>query len=138
MIGKGAALLLAVFILVFLVFAVTGEEEQKIDINWEEALELMEKKSEDDKLVLLDVRTPEEYQAGHIEGALNLDYYSPDFQEALKELDPEKTFIVYCRSGNRSATAVAQMNELGLHQAYNLLGGIIAWQEAGLPLISPE
>ncbi len=138
MIGKSAALLLVVFMLVFLVFSVTGEEEEKTDINWEEALELMEKKSEVEKLVLLDVRTSEEYQAGYIEGALNLDYYSPDFQEALQELDLQKTFIVYCRSGNRSATAVAQMEELGFHQAYNLLGGIIAWQEAGLPLISSE
>lgn len=138
MIGKAGALFLALFILVFLVFAVTGEEELETDINWEEALELIEKKSEDDQLVLLDVRTPEEYQAGYIEGALNLDYYSPDFQESLKELDPEKTFIVYCRSGNRSATAVAQMKELGVNQSYNLLGGIIAWQEAGLSLITPE
>jgi rhodanese-related sulfurtransferase len=64
--------------------------------------------------VVIDVRTPEEYDAGHIEGAQLLDIQSASFAAGVEQLDPEQTYVVYCRSGNRSATATDQMEAAGL------------------------
>ena len=81
--------------------------------------------------VLVDVRTPEEYAEGHLPGAVNLDVQSPEFPARIAELDPETTYAVYCRSGSRSAAALAMMRQAGIAQTYHLGGGIGAWQEAG-------
>jgi phage shock protein E len=63
---------------------------------------------------VIDVRTPEEFAAGHVEGALLIDVSAPDFAARIAELDPEGRYLVYCRSGNRSAQAVAAMRDTGL------------------------
>ncbi len=63
--------------------------------------------------VILDVRTPEEYAEGHLEGAELLDFNSGEFSAALPSLDPDAAYFVYCRSGNRSGQAVAMMKEAG-------------------------
>jgi phage shock protein E len=63
---------------------------------------------------VIDVRTPEEFADGHVEGALLIDISAPDFAERVAELDPEGEYLVYCRSGNRSAQAVAAMRDTGL------------------------
>jgi phage shock protein E len=80
---------------------------------------------------VLDVRTPGEFAAGHLPGAVNVDVSAPDFLARLATLDPSAPYAVYCRSGNRSAAALAQMREAGFTAAYHLGGGITAWQEAG-------
>ncbi len=87
--------------------------------------------------VILDVRTPEEYAAGHIAGAVNVcvTCTSPAFSEALIGLDKNATYLVYCHSGNRSATAVSIMSGQGFTKLYELAGGTIAWQAAGLGLV---
>jgi len=85
-------------------------------------------------LVILDIRTPEEYIAGHIAGAVNIDYYEPDFADRLRELDPTVPYVMYCNSGNRSANALPLMDQIGFKQVYELEGGIVAWYQAGLPL----
>ncbi len=76
--------------------------------------------------VLLDVRTPEEFAAGHIEGSLNIDIFNPNFRDLIDALDNTKEYFVYCRSGNRSGQACMLMSELGL-KSNNLMGGIGAW-----------
>jgi phage shock protein E len=63
---------------------------------------------------VIDVRTPEEFAAGHVEGALLIDVSTPDFAARIAALDPEGEYLVYCRSGNRSAQAVATMRDTGL------------------------
>jgi phage shock protein E len=85
-------------------------------------------------VVLIDVRTPQEYADGHIDGARNIDLNSPDFTAQIAELDPTVTYAVYCRSGNRSATATAYMLQQGFAPPYELGGGIVAWESAGLPV----
>lgn len=62
---------------------------------------------------VIDVRTPEEFAAGHLDGAVNLDLSDPDFADRVAALDPSAGYSVYCRTGNRSATAVALMVEQG-------------------------
>ena len=83
--------------------------------------------------LLLDVRTPAEFAEGHIPGALNLDYRSPSFAGELEKLDKSKTYIVYCRAGNRSANARAVMERMGFINVYNLFGGFLEWEKEGQP-----
>lgn len=83
---------------------------------------------------LLDVRTPQEYAEGHIDGALNINVQSDDFQQiAEKELSKDSTILVYCRSGRRSMDAAEILTRLG-YKVINLKGGIIEWKEDGLPV----
>ena len=63
---------------------------------------------------VIDVRTPEEYAEGHVEGATNIDVQATDFDDRVAELDRDTTYVVYCRSGNRSAAAAERMREAGL------------------------
>jgi rhodanese-related sulfurtransferase len=87
-------------------------------------------------IVTIDVRTPEEFSAGHIEGAVNYNVEGPDFAAQLASLDPAATYAVYCRSGNRSQVAVAAMSGAGINHIYELESGIVGWEEAGLPVVS--
>lgn len=79
------------------------------------------------KLVLIDVRTPEEFANGKIEGAINIDVQSPDFVEQLNVLDKDMEYGVYCARGRRSAIAADQMKKLGFTKIYDLEGGYNAW-----------
>ena len=79
--------------------------------------------------VIVDVRTPEEYEAGFIEKAHLLDIREPQqFMDGLERLDPSKTYFIYCRSGARSAQACQIFKQQGIADCYNLLGGILEWQ----------
>lgn len=85
-----------------------------------------------DSVLLLDVRTPQEYAEGHIDGALNINIQSDDFrQRAEKELSKDSTILIYCRSGRRSMEAAEILTELG-YTVVNLKGGIIEWKGDGL------
>lgn len=87
-------------------------------------------------LVILDVRTPDEFAEAHIEGALLIDFYDADFASQLAELDPDVPYLVYCRSGNRSGQAAALMEELGFRDVIDIDGGILSWSQANLPTVS--
>ncbi|MBT8302139.1 MAG: rhodanese-like domain-containing protein [Maribacter sp.] len=83
----------------------------------------------DDNSFILDVRTPLEVSEGYIPKASNLDIYlGQQFLAELEKLDKSKSYYVYCRSGNRSRQACAIMNSVGFKNAYNLEGGMMAWQ----------
>ena len=83
-------------------------------------------------LVVLDIRTPEEFASGHLANAINIDYYADDFESKLAELDLEVPYVMYCNSGNRSSNALPVMDSLGFAEVYELDGGIQAWYSAGL------
>ncbi len=87
-----------------------------------------------DGLVILDIRTPEEFAAGHLAGAINIDYYASDFESKLGALDLEQPYVMYCNSGNRSANALPLMDSIGFREVYELDGGIQAWYSAGQPI----
>ncbi len=82
---------------------------------------------------LIDVRTPEEYEAGHVGGAPLMNFYDDNFAAQLKTLDKNKPVLVYCKSGGRSGKAMDLMNEMGFTEVYNLDGGYNAWVDAGKP-----
>lgn len=79
--------------------------------------------------VLVDVRTPTEYQSGHLKGAINLDEEDAGFSAAVSHLDMSKTYFLYCRSGHRSALAAATMRAAGFAHLYELQGGVTAAPE---------
>ncbi len=81
--------------------------------------------------VVLDVRTPAEFAEGHLAGAINLDVNAADFRAKLGGLAKDIPYAVYCRSGNRSGTALTIMKSLGFTSTYHLGGGIQAWTAAG-------
>jgi rhodanese-related sulfurtransferase len=89
-------------------------------------------------LVILDVRTPKEFDQGHIPKAINIDFYSPAFRKDLGRLDKKKSYLVYCRSGNRSMQAVKIMKELGFRNAASMTGGIMKWENEGLRTVTTE
>ena len=101
----------------------------------EEAFVLMEDYRYDDNFVIMDVRTPEEYADGHIEKAINLDYYSETFEDELNQLDKDNIYLIYCRTGGRSGLALDIMAELSFREVYNMLGGIEEWEAAKLPTV---
>lgn len=98
-----------------------------------------EKEIKTGSVQLLDVRTPQEYTEGHIDGAINIDVKSDDFQQiAEKELSKESTVFVYCRSGRRSLDAADRLTKLGYYKVVNLKGGIIEWKDNGFTVTTTE
>lgn len=86
-------------------------------------------------LVILDVRTPGEFEKGHIKGAVNFDYWNKEFQDSISRLDRKKIYLVYCASGVRSGNAMKLMRTLGFERLYNMRGGTFAWKAAKFPLV---
>jgi rhodanese-related sulfurtransferase len=84
--------------------------------------------------VLLDVRTPGEFRTERIDGSVLVDYNSGNFRSEVGALDRGKTYLVYCRTGNRSSGAIRVMKEEGFRNLYHLDGGILGWKEAGFPV----
>jgi len=101
------------------------------NITPKEAYILIQENKDNPNFVVLDVRTPEEFSAGHLDNAVNLGYYSNTFRNDLDKLDKNKTYLIYCRSGRRSENALNIMKELDFREAYNMLGGINNWKAKG-------
>ena len=80
-----------------------------------------------DNYILLDVRTSEEYNNGHLKGSINIDYFTDNFSEEISRLGLESPILVYCRSGNRSGKAMNIMYDLGFKEVKNLIGGYKSW-----------
>lgn len=131
---KNLSLLIVVILVLFssCEFSAQNEKNTSSEIQQEridlEVAEFKDKMKEKD-VVILDVRTPTEIAQGKIDGAIELDVKSSDFQEKIKELDKDKTYLVYCRSGRRSVAACDIMEKEGFDDLYNLLGGYIAYSK---------
>lgn len=85
---------------------------------------------------IVDVRTAEEFGEGHIDAAVLINLHSSDFIDKINSLDKSGRYLVYCRSGRRSAKAVQIMLDAGIKDALNLSGGIIAWKKAGKTVVN--
>jgi len=125
MVGSGFACLLLV------TMALAGETNAVHHVNAVEAQKLIAAK----KVVVLDVRTPKEFAAGHIAGATNINFLSADFAKALSGLDPNQTYLVHCAVGGRSTQALPKIEPFHFQSLYHLDGGIKAWEKAGLPVV---
>ncbi len=96
-------------------------------ITASEAILLIES---DSSLTIIDVRRPDEYAAGHIPGAVNIDI-SSSFADEVGRLDRDESYLIYCATGIRGESALNIMGDLGFTRIHNLGGGISAWQRAG-------
>lgn len=93
-----------------------------------------EKMSSKKKNLVVDVRTPEEVATGHLAGSVNLNFLGENFSQEISKLNKNKTYLLYCKSGNRTRKAADQMQKAGFKHVYMLQGGITAWNEAGKPV----
>lgn len=118
---KKGLLLIITFVL-FLVGCTSNGTRSYENITTDEAKSMMTKKEVD----ILDVRTPEEYQEGHIPKAVNLPLQ--DLENQVSTLDKNKTYVIVCRSGNRSGQASEILVSKGFSQIYNMEGGMLQWK----------
>ncbi len=130
-----------------LTHTVTHADEPKIEatgtlkdtgirhVNAAQASSLIEAHPE---IVVLDVRTKREFDGGHLDGAVNLDFFSPEFKQRVEQLDTEKTYVLHCRSGNRSSKAARLLKDAGIESVVHMDGGVKAWRKADLPLVTEE
>ena len=110
-----------------------GSVEGYPNLSPPEARGTIAKRSGDPGFVLLDVRTPKEFNEERIQGAMMVNYLSPSFRDEMSKFDRQKTYLVYCRTGNRTKGALKVMRELGFRNVSVLSGGITKWKEAGFP-----
>ncbi|MEN7343076.1 MAG: rhodanese-like domain-containing protein [Pseudomonadota bacterium] len=94
--------------------------------------------TEDETIVILDIRTPAEFADAHIENAVNIDFSQSDFATKVMALDKQKTYLVYCRSGRRSTLAMETFEDAMLTQVLHLADGLNGWQAAALPVVKEK
>jgi phage shock protein E len=97
-------------------------------------LDEFEKMRAEKENVVLDVRTPKEFDAGHVPGAVNIDWHARDFNERVSKLDKSKTYLVHCQAGVRSAAASKRMAELKFEHLFDFTGGWSAYSKADKPV----
>ena len=90
---------------------------------------------QDTDFILVDVRTTEEYESGHIQDAVNFDFYSESFQNDILTLDKSSSIILYCRTQNRSTKTANYLKENGYKEIIVLAGGITSWVKNGNDLV---
>ncbi|HSF52408.1 MAG TPA: rhodanese-like domain-containing protein [Algoriphagus sp.] len=124
-----------VCLFVFLLFGVSSfaQTPEKDSINVI-SIEKFEKMAAKNKNMVIDVRTPEEVAEGHLTGSLNINFLGENFAQEIETLDKKKTYLLYCRTGNKSRKAADLMEKAGFKHVYMLEGGITAWNEAGKPV----
>ncbi len=126
-------ILAAVLIIIFAVILIGYfSRNSEFDIDEAKFEDLMQQPD----AVILDVRTANEFSKERIKGAVLLDISSPVFNDQIKRFQKNKTYLVYCRSGNRSAKACEIMSKLGFEKLYNLKNGIDGWKKNNKPVVN--
>lgn len=115
------------FLILFLIGIISCNSNNKETIPSVNELEKID--FTDGENVLLDVRSPEEFAEGHIPDAVNLDVNGDNFEKEISELDPSKTYYVYCHSGTRSTRACSKLEKAGFKNLVNLKDGYSAYQK---------
>lgn len=121
--------------LLFLLMGLTSCLNNQVDEVQVLDVATYEKKMTQPEVQLVDVRTPEEFNQGHIENAVNIDFMADDFDVKVGSLDKEKPVMVYCKSGGRSAKASARLKELGFKTITDLEGGFTEWTNEEKPTV---
>jgi rhodanese-related sulfurtransferase len=110
----------------------TGQTIQ--DVTAEEAYALIQHNQGDPTFIIIDVRTPEEFTEGHIEGAININFRSENFRSQIDKLNRNNKYLIYCRTGNRSRGALEMMVEMDFKEVNHLSAGIVKWVDEGYPI----
>ncbi len=131
------ALAMSLVIGVALAGGCASNETQIIEsLSPQQASALIQDNANNIDFLIIDVRTPGEFAEGYIEGAILIDYYAATFRDELDELDKNKEYLIYCRSGARSGASLPIMEELGFQEVHDIAGGILAWNAQGLPVVT--
>jgi phage shock protein E len=129
---------IAIFIVVLVAFLgiLTAQDVTFQRLSTNDYFELIEQmKTDETEFVLLDIRTQPEFDAGHLEDADMLDFYSPEFVSELVKLDKSRRYLIYCRSGNRTGQTLNIMSQLGFENVSDLQNGINSWIRAGFAVV---
>ena len=106
-----------------------------IAVSAKEAADLIDKNVGDSDFAILDIRTPGEFQSGHLQSAILIDFYSQTFVDRLRQLDKGEKFLIYCRTGNRSARSLEIFRKLQFQKVYHMANGISNWNSEGFPVV---
>ena len=106
-----------------------------IAVSAKEAADLIDKHNGDNDFAILDIRTPGEFQSGHLSKSIPIDFYSQTFADQLSRLDKEKTYLIYCRTGNRSTKSLEIFKKLKFQKVYHMASGISAWKSEGFAVV---
>ena len=107
------------------------------DISAFEANDLVNENLDNPDFAILDLRTAVEFKRGHIKNAINLDYYLDTFEAELQKIDKFKTYLVYCKTGNRSDLAMDLFRKFEFSDIYHLSDGIVEWKDEGYEIAKP-
>lgn len=121
-------------LLAFLPFFYASAQEKEL-LSPQDFSQKVNTSTNDPSTIILDVRTADEFNTGHLENAILIDYRSNDFSKQIKSLDPNKEYLIYCRSGVRSSQAIDSLKLLGFNHLVELAGGINAWKQEKLPVV---
>ena len=121
-------------LLATITFSATAVESAFTNISALDAQQIIATQANSENFYLLDVRTDQEFSEAHIKGAHKLDFYAANFALDVAKLDRDKLYLLYCRTGVRSARTFALMQQLGFRKVYNMRGGILSWYQQRLPL----
>ena len=127
------------FLYILVAVAVLGLAVYKFLYNKQSTLSFnpdkFEEMSKEPGAVLIDVRSAFEFRGDKISGAGNISFSASDFKERVQVLDKEKTYLLYCQTGNRSLMAARTMKEMGFNKVYSLRGGIENWKHLNKPVV---
>src|SRR5690348_2571151 len=126
-----------IFVLLFSMAILNGCNAQKGILRLEPN-DFNDSLRKNEGVILLDVRTPEEYSKGFISRAVNMDYNDPEFDKRIEKLDKNQTYYVYCLAGGRSSAAINKMKSAGIERVHELKGGVMAWKKEGLPMVEMQ
>ena len=120
----------------FILPSLSAQDSTRIlTVSAKEAVDLIDKHNGDSNFAILDIRTPGEFQSGHLQSAILIDFYSQTFADQLGRLDKEKKFLIYCRTGNRSARSLEIFKKLKFQKIYHMANGISTWKSEGFPVV---
>ena len=114
--------------LFFVIIALSPSCKKSSPATYQNISALQASKIHNDQHIFIDVRTPEEIAEGKIEGAVEIDFRGSEFRDQIAKLDRSESYVVYCRSGRRSAETSEMMANMGFEDVSNMEGGILAWQ----------
>jgi rhodanese-related sulfurtransferase len=120
----------------FILPSLSAQDSTRIlTVSAKEAADLIDKHNGDSNFAILDIRTPGEFQSGHLQSAILIDFYSQTFVDRLRQLDKGKNFLIYCRTGNRSARSLEIFKKLKFQKIYHMANGISTWYSEGFPVV---
>lgn len=120
----------------FFIMSQTGTDTIYRSISTQQGDSLIQANTGNPDFVIMDMRTPSEYSGGHIQNAVNMNYYSPTLSAELDALDKNKIYLLYCAAGSRSTATFNLMKSKHFRELYNMLGGISQWISLGYPVVT--